>query len=129
MHDAADVVGIVADAEARIDGVGEAHGGPAVGFESGGARTRLVDLGDALQLVRREAAGTARRAAFAQRLHAFPVQRPMPAGSRGAAHPEFPGNLGLRESGLQVLSGHQAPAFHFVASQNALFGCIHDSRG
>ena len=47
VHDTADVVGIVAHAEARVDGLGEAHGGPAVGVETRGAWSGLVDLGDA----------------------------------------------------------------------------------
>ena len=49
----------------------------------------------------------------------------MPAGGGRAAYPEFSGNLGLREPPLQVLCGHQAPALHFVARQNALCGCFH----
>ena len=36
VHDAAHVIGIVADAQARLDGLGEARRGPAVAIEARG---------------------------------------------------------------------------------------------
>ena len=70
VHDAADVVGIVAHAEAREDGFGETGRGPAIGLEAGGPRPGLVDFGHASELVRVQTAGTAWRPAFSQPLHA-----------------------------------------------------------
>src|ERR1039458_1661866 len=128
MDDAAHMVRIVLNAEACPYGPGEAHSGPAVGLEAGGARAGTVEFGCQLQLFGVEAAGAARSAPFAHPVHPSSTQRLMPAGSRGAAHAEFSGNLGLGEPPLQVLCGRQAPAFHFVASQNALCGCLHIPR-
>src|SRR5450432_2330504 len=88
----------------------------------------MVHLGNRRQLFRPQSAGTARRAPFAQRLHALSHHGALPPGSGSAAYPEFSGYIGLFQSSLQVLCGQQAPALHFVASQNALCGCVHIPR-
>ena len=105
VHDAPGVIGIVAHAKLSEDGIGEARRGPAVGHKAGCARSRLIDFGHGFELIGGEAAGTARRAALAERFDAFPAQRVVPSGRRSAANPEFAGNLGLREPRLQVLCG------------------------
>jgi len=105
MHDATNVVGIVMHAEPGLDGVGEARGGPAIAIESSSARSGLVDFGHTFELFGIEAAGTARRAAFAEAIKAFTVQRTIPAGCCRTADAELPGDMGLRESPLQVLCG------------------------
>lgn len=129
VHDAADVVRVVTHAKARVDGLGEAHGGPAVGVETGLARTRHVNLGRPVELFLVQPAGAPRGAPLPQCFDAASAQRPAPARGGGAAYAEFAGNLGLGKPGLQVLCGQQTPAFHFIASEKALCGCIHTTRG
>jgi hypothetical protein len=73
VHDTAGVIGIVAHAEFGKNGVGEACGGPTVGFETRCPRPGLVDPGDGRELVRSKAAGTAGRPAFPQGLDTYPV--------------------------------------------------------
>src|ERR1035438_485597 len=67
VHDATGVIRIVAHAETRENRLGEARRGPAVLREVGCARSRLIHFGQGLELIGGEAAGTARRAAFAER--------------------------------------------------------------
>src|SRR5450432_2123226 len=105
MHDAAYVIRIVTHAKASLNRLGETHGGPTVGIEPGGSRPSPVDFRDARKLICRQTAGTPGSTTFAQRLYAPPTQRTVPPGGGGPAYPEFSGNLGLRESPLQVLCG------------------------
>jgi len=128
VDDAAHVVRIVLNAEARSYGAGKTRRGPTVRLETGSTRAGAIDLGGQLQLFGVEAAGTAGRAPFAEPVYPSSTQCAMPAGSRGAADAEFAGNLGLGKSPLQVLCGRQAPAFHFVASQYTLCNCLHIPR-
>src|ERR1019366_6613445 len=105
VHDAAHMVRIVAHPEAPVDGLPETQGRPAIALETSLSRAGMVDLGSAVELFRVQSAGTAGRAPFPQRFHALDAQRAAPARRRGAAHAEFAGDLGLRESRLQVLCG------------------------
>ena len=125
---AAYVIRIVTHAKASLNRLGKTHGGPTVGIEACGPRPGPIDFRHARKLFRRQTAGTARSATFAQRLYSPPTQRAVPPGGGGPANPEFSGDLGLREPPLQVLCGHQAPALHFIASQNPFSGCIHVPR-
>src|SRR5207253_461435 len=108
VHDASDVIGVIAYAEAGENGLGEAASGPQVGVESGSSRTSLVDLGYLAELFGIQAAGTSRSAPLAQALHAFTREGAAPSRSGSAAHSEFAGDLGLGKPLLQVLSSFEA---------------------
>ena len=121
VHDASGVIGIVSDAEPGKNPLGETGCGPAFRVEVRGPRTRLVHFREGFELIGGKAAGPAGRAALLQCLDSVSAQRAVPSGRRGAADPEFAGDLGLRESRLQVLCGQQAPALHFIASETTEF--------
>src|SRR5271157_2240083 len=105
VHNSTDVVGVVADAEAGLNGFGETRRGPAVHVESHSPRAGPVDFGNEVELFRVQAAGTAGGAAFAQSLHPMTVQRAAPTGRSRTGDPELTGHLGLRKPPLQVLCG------------------------
>ena len=105
VHDAAYVIGVVSHAEACKNRLRETGGGPAIGIHARGSRSGLVDFRYPPELFRTETAGTARRPALPQSLHAAPIQCAIPSGCRRTAYPEFPCNLGLRQPPLQVLCG------------------------
>ena len=105
VHDAAGVIGIVAHSELRLDRIGKACGGPAISIQARHPGPGLIHFGNRPELFRAEAAGTARRAPFAERLDASSIQGAMPPGCGGAAHPEFSGDVRLFQSSLQVLCG------------------------
>src|SRR5476649_1234826 len=73
VQDAARMVGIVAHAEHRENRLGETRGSPAVGIQAYGPRPRPIDFRRGVELLRIEAAGTARRPPFAERLNASTV--------------------------------------------------------
>jgi hypothetical protein len=128
VHDAPRVVRIVAHAEARENGVGEARGGPTVGIEARGARPRFMDCGNLSKLIRVQPAGTPRRPALAESFDAIPVKGAAPARSRSAAHAELARHLGLGKAAFEVSGRLQPPLFQFIASQHTECDRFHASR-
>src|SRR5262245_14553110 len=89
VHDAADVVWIITNAETGEDCLGKPHGGPAVAIEARHARSGTIKLGYTGNLLGVQTAGPTRCAAFTERLHPFSAERTVPAGCRGSAYTEF----------------------------------------
>jgi hypothetical protein len=70
VHDPSDVIGVIADAATREDGVCKSRGGPDIGRKAGFPRAGMVQFGHDLKLFGVQAAGTPGRAAFPQTFHA-----------------------------------------------------------
>jgi hypothetical protein len=62
VHDTARVVRVVTHAETRQDSLGEARGGPAIGIETRGSRSRMINFGRLSELFHVQPAGTPWRA-------------------------------------------------------------------
>src|SRR5579883_153736 len=105
MHDPADMIGIVANAETRLDSFRETGCGPALGVETASFWTGVVKFGNGVKLFRRETTGPAGCAAFAQPIQSVPAQCAAPTGRSRSCDSELPSHLGLREPPLQVLCG------------------------
>lgn len=71
MHQTADVIAVVADAESPVNGVSKLACGPAVARETVCNGTIAIHAANAIDLVCRETAGASGGAAFSKRLNTF----------------------------------------------------------
>src|ERR1700722_15543233 len=94
VHNAANVVRIVAYPVAFIDGGRETHGGPPVVAETSGTGAVAEKLRSPPLLFHAEAAGPAGGSTLVKRLHTLTVERAIPARGRSPAHPKFACDLG-----------------------------------
>src|SRR6185437_14235020 len=85
VHEAPNVILIVADPECALDRFRQLACRPAVRREAVGLRALLIHGADGIQLIGGEAAGTSRGAAFLHSIEACNYDGTMPAGGSGAA--------------------------------------------
>lgn len=96
VHQTADMILVIADVEALLDGFREARGGPAVIREAKNDSTTRMNSNDLGFLVLGEPAGATRCTAATQTFDAFVIQGALPARRSGPANAELSRDPGLR---------------------------------
>src|SRR5580700_942253 len=125
MHQAPHMVRIVANPEARVDGVRQPRRAPAFGFIAKGAGTQSENLDHFRLLGGCQTAGPPRRFALAKTLQAVALEGSAPARRSGPADTELAGDPGLRHAPQQFPGAFQTPMFHFIAIQCNRSGSVH----